>query len=81
MPDLLARNLSDEVLEKLKQRARANHRSVAGELRAIVEQAVLGETVSSKVTPEQQECLDSLLAANNPAVDWKFNRDELYDRE
>jgi plasmid stability protein len=39
MPSLNVRNLSVEVLEALKRRARAHHRSLNGEVMAILEEA------------------------------------------
>jgi antitoxin FitA len=38
--NLSIRNVPDDVMERLRQRARQNHRSVRGECLAILEQAV-----------------------------------------
>ena len=37
MPTITVRNVPDELLERLKRRAKANHRSLQGELMAILE--------------------------------------------
>ncbi len=39
MPQLLVRNLQEEVVESLKQRAKANHRSLQAEVALILENA------------------------------------------
>ncbi len=39
MPNLLVRDLDVEILERLKARARAHHRSLQGEAKAVLEQA------------------------------------------
>jgi plasmid stability protein len=39
MPQLLVRNLHDEIVESLKQRAKANHRSLQAEVALILENA------------------------------------------
>ena len=39
MPQLLIRNLEDETVERLKTRARINHRSLQAEVQLILEQA------------------------------------------
>ncbi len=39
MPQLLVRNLQKEIVESLKQRAKANHRSLQAELALILENA------------------------------------------
>lgn len=42
MPAVHVRNLDDAVIDALKRRAEANHRSLEGELRHILEEAVQG---------------------------------------
>lgn len=39
MPQLLIRNLEDETVERLKTRAKVNHRSLQAEVQLILEQA------------------------------------------
>jgi antitoxin FitA len=43
MPDLSIKNAPEEVVERLRRRAERNHRSLQGELLAIIEAAVHGE--------------------------------------
>jgi plasmid stability protein len=43
MPALHIRNVDDEVIEALKRIAEENHRSLEGELRALLERAALGK--------------------------------------
>jgi plasmid stability protein len=40
MPNLSIKNVPDELVGKLRERARANHRSLQGELLALVSQAI-----------------------------------------
>jgi plasmid stability protein len=47
--NLLIRNVPEELVERLRQRAAAHHRSLQGELRAILEQAV----PPKRMTPEE----------------------------
>lgn len=47
MAQVLIRDLDPEVLETLKERARRNHRSLQGELKAILEVAARGTAASS----------------------------------
>jgi plasmid stability protein len=42
MPNLSIKNVPAEVVGKLRERAAANHRSLQGELMALVSQAVIG---------------------------------------
>lgn len=46
MPQLLVRNVSDEVVRRLRERAKAHNRSVEAEHRAILEEAVRTPTVT-----------------------------------
>lgn len=50
MPSLSVQNAPDEMVARLKERAERNHRSLQGELMAILEEA-LGP--SSRLTPDQ----------------------------
>ncbi len=47
MPDVLVRNVEDRVLEKLKRRARANGRSLQGELIEVLK-SLAGEPASDE---------------------------------
>ena len=54
MAQVLVRGLDDDVVERLKQRARANGRSFEAELRAVIEQAagpdiVTGRALAAKI--------------------------------
>ncbi len=40
--DLSVKQVDDEVAERLRERAKRNHRSLQGELKAILEEAVIG---------------------------------------
>ena len=44
MAQILVRNLDDALVERLKARARQNHRSLQGEVRAILEREALRAT-------------------------------------
>ena len=46
MPQLLVRNLQEETVESLKQRAKANHRSLQAEVALILENAAKVQPVS-----------------------------------
>jgi len=48
MPDVLVRGIDDEVLEALKERARANGRSLQVELKTILEQAAQTRMIDSR---------------------------------
>ena len=61
MPVTLSiKNAPDDVVETLRQRARANHRSLQGELLAIIEAAA--RAVPSPLTATQPNRLDELMA-------------------
>jgi plasmid stability protein len=71
MKGLLVRNLDEGILERLKQRARARHRSLQGEIHAILAAAAhepLGD-------PEQP--LDLVLVKTKGRQDW--SREALYE--
>ena len=57
---LSIKNAPDDVVETLRQRARANHRSLQGELLAIIEAAA--RAVPSPLTATQPNRLDELMA-------------------
>ena len=46
MPDLSIKNVSEELLVQLRSRARENHRSLQGELMAILEEALAPRRLS-----------------------------------
>ena len=50
MPNLSIKNAPDDVVERLKLRARRHHRSLQGELMAILEEAV---AAPNSLTPDQ----------------------------
>ncbi len=54
MSDLAIRDLDDHVVEKLKSRAVGHHRSLAGEIRAILTEVVQGIPVALVgLTPDE----------------------------
>jgi hypothetical protein len=50
MPNLSIKDVPEEIAEALRQRAAANHRSLQGELMAIVKEAVQPTTVAAPAT-------------------------------
>lgn len=52
MPNLSIKNVPEPVVEKLRQRAAANHRSLQGELMALVCQAAQGDERMAPPRPE-----------------------------
>ena len=50
MAQILVRDLDERVVARLKERAKASHRSLQGEVRAILEREV-----RSRMTPEEME--------------------------
>lgn len=58
--DFSIKNVPDDVAESLRERAKRNHRSLQGELRAILEAAVQGEQTSraSERSPAYSTGLD-----------------------
>ena len=46
MPDISVKNVPEPVLEKLRQRARRNHRSLQGELMSIIESSIESKPIS-----------------------------------
>lgn len=51
--NLSIKNVSDDVAQKLKDRAQRNHRSLQGELSAIIEEAVASPPPKPKLTPSE----------------------------
>jgi plasmid stability protein len=66
--NLSVKNVPDEIMEKLRKRAKTHHRSVQGELMAILEEA----TSPAKISVEQAELhLRSLgLVTGEESVSW-----------
>lgn len=54
MPNLSIKNVPADVVEKLRQRAAANHRSLQGELMALVCRAAQGEESGAAPSPGQR---------------------------
>jgi plasmid stability protein len=50
MPNLSIKNVPEALAERLRQRAALNHRSLQGELMAIIQQAVDGQAAESQPT-------------------------------
>lgn len=72
MPNLSIKNVPGPVVEQLRQRAAANHRSLQGELMALVCRAAEGtESQREAVAPEQVESgwmsVEQILAENRAA--------------
>jgi plasmid stability protein len=72
MPGLNIRDLPVETLRALKRRARAHHRSVQGELRAIIEEAALA-------APPEQGHPPIRLRQVSVGGDRPWTREEIYD--
>lgn len=58
--DLSVKHVPDEVAEKLRERAKLNHRSLQGELRAILEAAAVGRGSETSPSGRPQKTLDEL---------------------
>lgn len=55
MPNLSIKDVPEEVAEALRRRAAFNHRSLQGELMAIIQQAVQGRnTAAPEMTPSKE---------------------------
>jgi plasmid stability protein len=51
--NLSIKNVSDDVAQKLKERAQRNHRSLQGELTAIIEEATTSPLAKPKLSPSE----------------------------
>lgn len=51
MPNLSIKNVPEQVVSSLRERAAANHRSLQGELLALVSQAATGEIDAARPQP------------------------------
>ena len=56
---LSIKNVPDEIVDKLRQRAAQNHRSLQGELLFLLEEAVNIKKISVKELREKSHSLDS----------------------
>ncbi len=57
MSDVLVRNVADDVLKRLKARARQNRRSLQGEVRVILEHAAEGKVPSRRAVIDKVRAL------------------------
>lgn len=73
MPGLSIRELNPEVLEALKRRAKRNHRSLHGEIHAILEVA------ASVVPPVEPEPLKLVFARGSRGDEADWGRGSIYD--
>jgi plasmid stability protein len=71
MRGLLVRNLDEGILERLKQRARARHRSLQGEVHAILAAA------AQEPLGDAEEPLDLVLVKTKGQQDW--SREAIYE--
>ncbi|MCF7929363.1 MAG: Arc family DNA-binding protein [Spirochaetales bacterium] len=74
MKSIHIRNIDPQVLQRLKRRAELHHRSMQGELKAILEEAVRKMPDASR-----EEGLDLITVSTGKTEAWR--RDEYYDRE
>lgn len=68
MPNLSIKNVPEELAEALRERALRNHRSLQGELMAIVESAA--QSVPTRQAPEDSDDLLQALDHIVAASDW-----------
>ena len=83
MPALNIRNLDDALLDQLKRRAAQHHRSVQGEVTAILQAAVRGRGENTDPeraldTPRDRELV---LWTVRVGGEGEFSRREIYDDE
>ena len=74
MPAIHVRDVDDAVIEALKTRAARNHRSLQGEIRAILEEIVRGAARSSR--PRKQRLRLRTVRVGAPL---KYSRDVIYE--
>lgn len=74
MKSLHVRNLDERVLEALKRLAKANHRSLQGELHFILENA-------AKMAPLGESGEQLNLITVNTGIKSTFSRDEIYGND
>lgn len=75
MAALHIRNVDDAVVEALKRRAAANHRSLEGELRLVVEEAAFGP---SRKRPARRKLELHTVSVGSKS---KYSRDEIYGED
>jgi plasmid stability protein len=68
MPSLSIKNVPEEVVEKLRERARGHHRSLQGELMAILEEAVQPKRLT--VQEAYQKVQESGLRTGDDSTQW-----------
>jgi plasmid stability protein len=83
--NLSIKNVPDDIVEALKKRATSNHRSLQGELRAIVEDAALREAPRRRPALTIREALEHMRALGVSTKDDSTEiirqaRDERYGR-
>lgn len=71
MKGLLVRNLDEGILERLKRRARARHRSLQGEIHAILEEA------ANEPGEDTDQPIDLVLVNTKGQQDW--SREAIYE--
>ena len=72
MPSVHIRDLPKPVLDALKRRARRNHRSLQGELHAVLEDA-------ARATPPTEELAPLTLKLSTSKSTRPWSREEIYD--
>ena len=70
MPDVLIRNLPDELLNALKSQAHLHRRSVQKELHAIIANAVQAKPLEQKI--------DLILSTAKPQTECSWDRESIY---
>lgn len=68
MANLSVKNLPERVLARLRERAARNHRSLQGELLALVHQAVEGETLRPMGAASGNVTIDEIAAEHRARV-------------
>lgn len=90
MPNLSIKNVPEALAEQLRQRAAANHRSLQGELMAILEATIQPRHPASTLTLHNatvssetvQQRLQAIAQSSNPMVlaSERLNREECHAR-
>jgi len=75
MPAIHVRDVDDAILTALKARAARNHRSLQGEIRAILDEAVRGGADSSR---RRQRLRIKTVRVGAPVT---YSRDVIYDED
>ncbi len=83
MSALAIRDLDDSVVEVLKHRASRHHRSLAGEVRAILTDVANGVPVAQAGLPvdeiARRQCLMEGIVMSTVPGNGTWSRDEIYD--